>query len=201
MKILVIGATGTIGSAVALALEGRHEVLRASYVRSALTVDLADAESIRRLYAKVGRVDAVVSAAGQATFRPLFELSDADFALGLTNKLMGQVNLVRAGVDVVADGGSFTITTGILSRQPMPGGAAISLVNAGLEGFVRAAALELPRGLRINAVAPGWVRETLLAMKLDPSPGVPAVRVAETYVKAVEGSMTAQVLDAVAGAA
>jgi NAD(P)-dependent dehydrogenase (short-subunit alcohol dehydrogenase family) len=122
MKILVIGATGTIGSAVALALEGRHEVLRASHVRSALTVDLADAESIRRLYAKVGRVDAVVSAVGQATFRPLFELSDADFALGLTNKLMGQVNLVRFGVDVLADGGSFTITTGILSRQPMPGG-------------------------------------------------------------------------------
>jgi NAD(P)-dependent dehydrogenase (short-subunit alcohol dehydrogenase family) len=201
MKILVIGATGTIGSAVALALEGRHEVLRASHVRSALTVDLADAESIRRLYAKVGRLDAVVSVAGQAAFRPLLELSDADFALGLTNKLMGQVNLVRAGVDMLADGGSFTITTGILSRQPMPGGAAISLVNAGLEGFVRAAALELPRGLRINAVAPGWVRETLLAMKLDPSPGVPAVRVAETYVKAVEGSMTAQVLDAVAGAA
>lgn len=200
MKILVIGATGTIGAAVAQALEARHEVLRASHARSAFMVDLADSESIRRLYAKVGRVDAVVSAAGQAAFRPLLDLSDADFALGLTNKLMGQVNLVRFGVDVLADGGSFTITTGILSRQPMPGGAAISLVNAGLEGFVRAAALDLPRGLRINAVAPGWVRETLIARKMDPSPGVPAAKVAQTYVKAVEGTMTGQVLDAVAGA-
>jgi NAD(P)-dependent dehydrogenase (short-subunit alcohol dehydrogenase family) len=196
MKILVVGATGTIGAAVAQALEARHEVLRASHSRSALTVDLADSESIRRLYAKVGPVDAVVSAAGQAAFRPLLALSDADFALGLTNKLMGQVNLVRFGVEGLADGGSFTITSGILSRQPMPGGAAISLVNAGLEGFVRAAALDLPSGVRINAVAPGWVRETLIAMKMDPSLGVPVARVAQTYVKAVEGTMTGQVLDA-----
>ena len=200
MKILVIGATGTIGAAVAQALEARHEVLRASHTRSALKVDLADPESIRRLYAKVGRMDAVVSVAGQAAFRPLLALSDADFTLGLNNKLMGQVNLGRFGVEVLAEGGSFTLTTGILSRQPMPGGAAISMVNAGLEGFVRAAALDLPLGLRINAVAPGWVRETLVAMKMDPIPGVPAALVAQTYVKAVEGSMTGQILDAVAGA-
>jgi NAD(P)-dependent dehydrogenase (short-subunit alcohol dehydrogenase family) len=201
MKILLIGATGTIGAAVAQALEARHEVLRASRTRSPLTVDLADPESIRRLYAKVGRVDAVVSAAGAAAFRPLLALSDADFALGLHNKLMGQVNLVRFGVDALTDKGSLTLTSGILSRQPMLGGAAISIVNAGLEGFVRAAALELPRGLRINAVAPGWVTETLVALKMDPSIGIPAVQVAPTYVKLVEGSMTGQTLDALPGAA
>lgn len=147
-----------------------------------------------------GRVDAVVSAAGQAAFRPLLALTDADFALGLTNKLMGQVNLVRLGVELVANGGSFTLTSGIASRQPMPGGAVISLVNAGLEGFVRAAALELSRGVRVNAVAPGWVRETLVALKMDPSPGVPAAQVAQTYVRSVEGRMSGQVLDAIAGA-
>jgi NAD(P)-dependent dehydrogenase (short-subunit alcohol dehydrogenase family) len=200
MKILVVGATGTIGAPLAHALEGRHEVIRASHSRSALTVDLADPASIKRLYARVGPVDAVVSAAGQAAFRPLVALSDADFALGLTNKLMGQVNLVRYGLEVLPDGGSFTLTSGILSRQPMPGGAAISMVNAGLEGFVRAAALDLPRSIRINAVAPGWVRETLVAMKMNPSSGVPAAQVAQTYVRAVEGSMTGEVLDAVGGA-
>jgi NAD(P)-dependent dehydrogenase (short-subunit alcohol dehydrogenase family) len=193
MKILVVGATGTIGAPLAHALEGRHEVIRASHSRSALTVDLADPASIKRLYA-------MVSAAGQAAFRPLVALSDADFALGLTNKLMGQVNLVRYGLEVLPDGGSFTLTSGILSRQPMPGGAAISMVNAGLEGFVRAAALDLPRSIRINAVAPGWVRETLVAMKMNPSSGVPAAQVAQTYVRAVEGSMTGEVLDAVGGA-
>ncbi|MFI5166844.1 MAG: short chain dehydrogenase [Thermoanaerobaculales bacterium] len=200
MKILIVGATGTIGAAVSQALEAQHEVLRASHSRSAFAVDLADRSSIRRLFARIGPLDAVVCAAGQAAFRPLLALSDADFALGLTNKLMGQVNLVRLGVETLADGGSFTLTSGILSRQPMPGGAAISLVNAGLEGFVRAAALDLPRGIRINAVAPGWVRETLVAMKMDPSPGVPAAQAAQTYVKCVEGSMTGQVLDVVGAA-
>lgn len=199
MKILVIGATGTIGAAVAHALEGRHEVLRASHARSALSVDLADPGSIKRLYAKVGQVDAVVSAAGQAAFRPLLDLTDADFDLGLSNKLMGQVNLVRFGVEAVTDGGSFTLTSGVLSRQPVPGSAAISLVNAGIEGFVRGAALELPRGIRVNAVAPGWVRETLQAMKMDASHGTPAAQVAETYLSSVQGRMTGQVLDAIAG--
>jgi NAD(P)-dependent dehydrogenase (short-subunit alcohol dehydrogenase family) len=143
----------------------------------------------------VGRVDAVVSAAGDGVFRPLLALEDADFALCLGNKLMGQVNLVRFGADLLTDGGSFTLTTGILSRQPMPGSAAISTSNAGLEGFVRAAALELPRGLRINAIAPGWVRETLVAMKMDPDLGLPAAEVARAYVRAVEGSMTGEILD------
>ncbi len=196
MKILVIGATGLIGGAVARALEARHEVIRASNARSALTVDLADPESIKRLYAKVGRVDAVVCAAGLAAFGPLFTLSDADFALSVNSKMMGQVNLVRFGADAVTDKGSFTITTGMASRQATPGGAAFSLVNAGLEGFTRSAALDLPRELRINAVSPSWVRETLVAMKKDPAPGTPAAQVALSYVKAVEGSMTGQVLDA-----
>jgi NAD(P)-dependent dehydrogenase (short-subunit alcohol dehydrogenase family) len=200
MKILVIGATGTIGAPVAEALEARHEVIRASHTHSMLTVDLADPESIKRLYARVGRVDAVVCVAGQAAFGPLLALSDADFALCIKSKMMGQVNLVRFGADAVTDKGSFTITSGILSRQPMPGGAAISMVNSGLEGFARGAALDLPRGLRINAVAPGWVRETLVAMKMDPASGTPAAQVAKAYVKAVEGSMTGQVLDAVGGA-
>ncbi len=199
MKILLIGATGTIGAAVAQALETRHEVLRAGRTRLALAVDLEDKESIRRLYAKVGRVDAVVSAAGQAAFRPLPALSDADIALGLGSKLMGQINLVRLGLDTLTDNGSFTLTSGILSRQPMPGGAAISMVNAGLEGFVRGASLELPRGLRINVVSPGWVTETLMALKMDPGKGIPAAQVAKVYVKAIEGSMNGQTLDALPG--
>jgi len=196
MKILLVGSSGTIGAAVASALEARHEVLRASRSHSPFTVDIASADSIRDLYRKTGRVDAVVSVAGSAAFRPLAELTDADFELGLGNKLMGQVNLVRLGLDAVADGGSFTLTSGILARRPMPGASSISMVNAALEGFARGAALELPRGLRINVVSPGWVAETLAAMKMDPSAGTPAAEVARTYVQAVEGSMTGQTLDA-----
>jgi NAD(P)-dependent dehydrogenase (short-subunit alcohol dehydrogenase family) len=197
MKILVIGATGTIGAAVTRALDGRHEVIPAGFSRSALQVDLADPESIKRLYAAVGPVDAVVSAAGKAAFGPLLTLSSDDFSLGLTSKLMGQVNLVRFGIEALADRGSFTLTSGFLSRYPMPGSSAISLVNAGLEGFVRGAALDLPRGLRINAIAPGWVSETLVALKRDPTSGVPVAQVAQAYVKVIEGNMTGQVHDVV----
>jgi NAD(P)-dependent dehydrogenase (short-subunit alcohol dehydrogenase family) len=199
MKILVVG-TGTIGAPIAQALAARHEVIRASRKGSQFEVDLDDPESIRRLYAKVGRVDAVVSAAGQAAFKPLLALSDADFALSINSKLMGQVNLVRFGADIVADKGSFTLTSGMASRQATPGATAISMVNSALEGFVRGAALDLPRGIRINAVSPSWVTETLVALKLDPTPGTPAAQVARFYVKAVEGSMTGQVLDAVGAA-
>jgi NAD(P)-dependent dehydrogenase (short-subunit alcohol dehydrogenase family) len=195
VKILVIGATGTIGAAVVHAFEAEHEVFGASHTRSALAVDLSAPDSIRRLYANVGRVDAVVCAAGDSVFRPLLALSDADFAVCFGNKLMGQINLVRFGAESLADGGSFTLTTGILSRQPMPGSAAISASNAGLEGFVRAAALELPRNQRINAVAPGWLRETLVKMQMDPEIGTPAAQVALTYVRSVEGTMTGQILD------
>jgi NAD(P)-dependent dehydrogenase (short-subunit alcohol dehydrogenase family) len=197
MRIMVIGATGLLGTPVARALEGNHEVLRASLNGSAFQVDFANPESIRNLYIKGGQLDAVVSVAGQAVFRPLSDLSDADLELGLKNKLMGQINLVRLGIESLKDGGSFTLTSGQLSRWPVPGAAAVSIVNAGVEAFARAAALELPRGLRINAVAPGWVRETLVALKMDPTPGIPAAEVAQTYVKAVEGKMNGQTLDVV----
>ncbi len=201
MRILLVGATGTIGSAVAAALEDVHEVVRASRTRCALTVDLASRESIARLFDNVGRVDAVVCAAGRNAYAPLAQLTDADFAIGISDKLMGQVNLLRLGLDFVADRGSFTLTSGIASRRPIPGGAAFSLVNAGLEGFVRAAALEVPRGIRVNAVAPGWVCETLEAMGKDPAPGLPAAQVARSYVAAVEGGMSGEVIDAVSAAA
>ncbi len=198
MKILVVGATGTIGSAVADALAARHEVVRAGYSKAPVRVDLADAASIRAMYDAVGPVDAVVSAAGQAAFAPLGELTDEQYELCLRNKLMGQVNLVRLGTERVADGGSFTLTSGILARRPMAGGAAISMINSGVEGFARGAAIELPRGQRINAVAPGWVRETLIAMQMDPSWGIPSAEVAQAYVRAVEGAMSGETIDAVA---
>ncbi len=197
MKILVIGATGTLGSAITTALGSRHEVVGASRSQAPLAVDLADADSIRRLYEEVGTLDAVVSAAGQVVFRPLLELTDEDFALGLANKLMGQVNVVRAGLWVITDGGSFALTSGLLSRQPAPGGAAISMAGSALEGFVRAAALEMPRGVRINVVAPGWVSVTLAAIGQDAGAGMPAAEVAQRYVEAVEGEMNGQVIDAV----
>ena len=197
MKVVVIGATGTIGRAVVQAIGNRHEVIPVSFRKSAITVDIEDKTSITRMFEAIGRVDAVISAAGLAKFGPITSLTDADFALGLDSKLMGQVNLVRVGMDHVNDNGSFTLTSGILSRRPMKGSSAISLVNSALEGFGRAAALEMPRGIRINIVSPNWVVDTLKALKMDPSIGTPVEVVARTYVKALEGTMSGEVLDAI----
>jgi NAD(P)-dependent dehydrogenase (short-subunit alcohol dehydrogenase family) len=194
MRILLVGASGTIGQAVAAALRPRHDIIEASRHKSHERVDLTDEDSIRFLYHRLGRVDAVVIAAGQAAFKPLTELTDADFAFSFRSKLMGQVNLVRIGIDEVTDGGSFTLTSGILAQEPTPGSSAVSLVNAGVEAFVRAAALELPRGLRINVVSPPWVSETLRAMGRDPAGGLPAAEVARSYVESVEGTQTGAVI-------
>jgi NAD(P)-dependent dehydrogenase (short-subunit alcohol dehydrogenase family) len=195
MRVLVVGATGTIGSAIVEALTPKHEVIGVSHRQGAVRVDLADPTSIAQMYRAVGRVDAVISAAGEARFAPLAQLTEEDFALSLRSKLMGQVNLVRLGLTSVADGGSFTLTAGSLARHPSPGSGAISIVNAGVEAFAGAAALELPRRLRINTVSPPWVTETLRALGMDPSGGLPAAKVARAYVASVEGTLTGQVLE------
>ncbi|HVP61368.1 MAG TPA: short chain dehydrogenase [Myxococcaceae bacterium] len=199
MRVLVVGADGTIGQAIVRALSPRHEVIRASRSKSEVKVDLTDAESIRRMYRSIGKLDAVVSAAGEGVFKPFAQLTDEDFRFTLSSKLMGQVNLVRHGVDQVNDRGSFTITTGILFEHPSPGSGALALVNGGLIGFVRAAAMELPRGIRINDCCPGWVSETLKAMGMDPKGGTPADVVARDYVASIEGTFTGRSLRNVGG--
>jgi NAD(P)-dependent dehydrogenase (short-subunit alcohol dehydrogenase family) len=193
MRILIIGASGTIGRAVAEAL-AHHDIVAASRSKAHEHVDIADPDSLRALFERVGRVDAIVSAAGNAAWKPLAELTDADFAFSLSNKLMGQVNVARYGVGFVNDGGSITLTSGVLARQPSPGSSAVSLVNAALEGFARAATLDAPRGIRINVVSPPWVAETLTAMGRDPSSGLPAADVARSYVESVEGTARGEVL-------
>ena len=195
MRVLVIGGSGTIGEAVVQALHG-HEVLSAHRGSGDLRVDITSAESIRRMFAQVGRVDAVVSCAGGGAWKPLDQLSDDDFEMSLHYKLMGQVNLARYGVDSLADGGSITLTSGVLSQEPMVGSTAVSLVNAGVEGFARAAALDLPRGIRINVVSPPWVSETLAAMGQDPAGGMPAADVARAYLESLKPGVQGQVLDA-----
>ena len=195
MRVIVIGGTGTIGAAVVKALSARHEVVTVGHQKGAFQVDLASPDSIRRLFTAIGTCDAVVSTAGLAKFASLDDLTYEDYFVGLNNKLMGQANVVRIGKSFVTNQGSFTLTSGVLSQEPIKGSASISMVNAGLEGFVRAAAIDLPRGLRVNVVSPPWVTETLIARGMDPSIGLPADRVAQAYLAGVEGTMTGQVID------
>ncbi len=195
MHVVVVGGTGTIGKAIVAALARDNEVLPVSR-NSKIRVDITDPESIRAMYKAIGKIDAVISAAGQAHFAPLMQLTDADFQFSLNNKLMGQVNLVRFGMEAIRDGGCFTLTSGILARSPMKGSGVISLVNAGLEGFVRASALEAPRGIRVNAVSPPWITDTLRALGMDPSRGISPEAAAKLYVQSLVGNQSGVVIEA-----
>ena len=197
MQIILIGASGTIGSAIDDALSPNHDLVRVGRTSGDRHADLSDPASIQSLYDEVGPFDAVVSAAGNAAFNPLRELSDDDFDLSLSSKLMGQVNLVRYGLPHISTDAnpSFTLVSGVLSQEPMPGSAAISMVNSGIEGFMRAAALEA-EDVRVNVVSPPWVSETLEAMGEDPSDGLPAATVAKAFVDSVESDVTGKVIDA-----
>jgi len=144
-------------------------------------------------------VDAIICTAGMVRFVPLADSSGDDWLHGLANKLMGQVNVVRIGREHVTDGGSIILTTGVLAQYPMPGSAIVTTVNAAVEGFVSAAALEIERGVRVNAVSPGWVSESMIEMGMDPAPGLPAAQVAEAYVDLLNSASNGKVVPAAKG--
>lgn len=194
MRVLVIGATGTIGAAVVRSLKQNYEVIGVSR-HGTPSVNLEDRPSIARLFRTVSDLDAVICCAGGTVFKALSELTAQDFEYSLQSKLMGQVELIRVALLHLKIGGSITVTSGALARHPVPGSGAISLVNSGLEGFVRAAALEAPRGIRVNVVSPPWVKETLEQMQLDPTPGLYARDVAKAYVEALEGPHKGATID------
>lgn len=194
MRIVIVGANGTIGRAVAAELSDRHEIVSAGRSSGDIRVDVADLASIRAMYARAGRLGAVACAAGNVHFGPLEEMTPEAFDLGLRDKLMGQVNLVLAGREFVERGGSFTLISGILAQDPIRFGASASMVNGAIESFVRAAAVELPDH-RINGVSPTVLEESLgsYGPYFRGFEAVPVKRVALAYAKSIEGAQTGQV--------
>ncbi len=190
MKIAVIGASGTIGKAITLLLRKQgHEVVEGS--RSTQPpIDIDQPGSIDKFYEETGPIDAVVCAAGNAAFGALDSLTDDQFQLCINSKLMGQINLVRKGLSRLNPGGAFILTGGIFAYKPWPQTSAIAMVNAGLEGFVKAAALDLEAKFRLLIVHPPLVKETATQMKMDDSPWPAAAQVAEVYAAAVTGNET-----------
>lgn len=194
MRILIVGANGTIGRAVAGELSKRHEIVTAGRSSGDLRANIADATSLRELYNRVGRIDAVACAAGNVHFGPLETMTAEQFDIGLRDKLMGQVNLVLAGREFVEPGGSFTLISGILSQDPIRYGASAAMVNGAIESFVRSAAIELSNR-RINAVSPTVLEESMEAYGpyfygFEP---VPVRRVALAYSKSIEGAQSGRV--------
>ncbi|MFJ2866428.1 short chain dehydrogenase [Kitasatospora sp. NPDC087314] len=195
MRILLVGASGTLGSAVRRALAERgHEVIGVGRTGGDLVADVADPEAVARLYTQAGPLDAVAVTAGDAVFKPLGELTADDVAATFRGKALSQMELVRQGASQVAGTGSFTLVSGILTEEPIVAGAAASAANGAIEAFVRAAAIELPPQ-RINAVSPTVAEESLPAYGpfFPGMEAVPATRVATAYVRSIEGAQTGQI--------
>ncbi|MGK5072262.1 short chain dehydrogenase [Janthinobacterium sp. ZB1P44] len=195
MKIVIIGASGTIGTAVAAQLAQRHEIIEVGSRSGTHQADMSDIAQVRALFKRIGKVDAVVVTAGKLHFGPLAEFTPEQFRLGLDSKLMGQVNVALVAQEYVNDGGSITLTSGIVAEQPIRFGTAASMTNAAVEGFVRGAAIELARGVRINVVSPTVLAESLESYGpffygFEPAA---ASRVALAYSRSVEGAQTGQV--------
>jgi len=194
MRILVVGASGLLGSAVVAELSARHEVISASR-GSDVAVDIKDVASIRAMYEKLGKLDAVVCTAGKAHFGPLAEITEEKMWIGLKDKLMGQVNLVLEGTQYLNDGGSFTLVSGILGAEPIKAGANASLVNGAIDSFVKSASIELPRGIRINSVSATVFTEALghYGPYFRGFKPVPVADAALAFSRSVEGAGTGQV--------
>lgn len=195
MKIIVIGASGTVGRAVAQELNQRHEVIRVGRTQGDYQVDITSQQSVQSLFEKIGQVDAIVSATGNLFFGPLATMTDRDFNQGLQDKLLGQIRLALTGQHYLNDGGSITLISGIVAHEPIAQGVNATTVNAGLEGFVRAAACELPRGIRINLISPTVLTESAAAYDgfFPGFASVPAASVAQTYRRSVEGVQSGRI--------
>lgn len=194
MKILLIGASGTLGSAVKDRLEKKADVITAGRHSGDMTVDITSIDSIKKMYAQIGKVDAIVSATGSATFSPLTELTPEKNAVTISSKLGGQINLVLLGINSLNDHGSFTLTTGIMMEDPIVQGSSAAMANGAVTAFAKSAAIEMPRGIRINTVSPNVLEESW--DKLEPFfqgfLPVPAAKVARAFEKSVFGAQTGQ---------
>ncbi|CAN5328973.1 short chain dehydrogenase [soil metagenome] len=196
MKIILVGAGGTIGKRITEVLSKKHEIVSASRSGADVEVDITSAISLEDMYHTVGNIDAVICAAGPAKFGPFGDMTEEDMYVGIHGKMMGQVNLVRIGQKYLNDGGSFTLTTGILADEPVAGSVGLALVNGAVNSFAIAAAQELPRGLRVNVVCPTVVEDSA-EMYADYFPGfdpVPMLRVVNGYVRCVETKITGRIV-------
>ena len=154
MKIIIVGATGTMGKHLSSAFEKEHEIIRVADKGGDIQTDITSTESIENMFKQVGPFDALISTAGPTYVGPWVNLNDKEFRKGVEGKMMGQINLVLIGQHYINPKGSFTLITGALSHDPQKNFANASAANGAVEGFVKAAAIELENGIRINAVSP-----------------------------------------------
>lgn len=161
MKIAVIGASGTIGSAVVKLLQNEHEVIKMGTSSGDIGIDMRSRISIRESFDKVGILDAIICVAGNVSFKPFAGYTDEDWEVSLQSKLMGQVRITEEGINYLRDGGSITLTSGITADHPIRFGTSATTVGGAIESFAKSAGLEAPRGIRVNVVSPTLLKESI----------------------------------------
>lgn len=186
MKILIIGGTGTIGKEIVKLLNKENEVIIVGNSKGEFTVDINSKNSIQKLFENVGLVDTILSVTGKGEFGKFDDKSNTGYELSWENKVMGQVNLVRIGLDYLKEGGSITLTSGSAATNHNPGTASISMACAAINAFVATAALEISKNRRINVVSPSFVKETMELLGMDSSTGIKAEDVATYYQASIE---------------
>ncbi len=196
MRILVVGGEGTVGQAAISDLKLRHEILTAGRNSGDIKVDVMDEASIEAMFKSVGTIDALIQTTGHGHFGPVAEMTPTLFRKGVEDKLMGQINVALAAMRYVKDGGSITLTSGVTNRDFIRKGSNAASMNGAIDDFVRGAAIEMPRGLRLNVVSPGLLEES--AKKFDGFfPGqtpVTSARVGLAFTKCVEGGINGMVV-------
>ncbi len=196
MKVLIIGGNGTIGKTVTERFAEDHEVIVAGRSSGDVTVDIASSSSIAEMFESVGKVDAIINVAGDAKWDKFENLSEEDYYIGIKSKMMGQVNLVRLGKNYLNEGGSITLTTGILADEPVDMTTSAAMVNGAVQSFTLAVALELKNGIRVNCVSADLVEDAFEKYK-DFFPGNTPVsmrKVVDGYVKSVMGRINGQII-------
>lgn len=194
-RIIIIGALGTMGTYLSSAFENEHDIIRVDRSGGDYEVDITSPDSIEQLYQNVGAFDALVSTAGPTFVGPWSQLTDTEFRKGIDGKVIGQINLVLIGQKYINPKGSFTLISGALSHQPQLNFANASAANGAIDGFVRAAAIELSRGIRINAVSPTVIENSPLYFPYFPGELPVTMRQLEYgFRKSIFGASTGEII-------
>ena len=196
MRILFVGAQGTVGKRILEQISPGHEIITAGRNSGDIRVDITSREAIEAMFKKVSSVDALICTAASGAMDDFETLTAETLYDNMRGKFFGQAQLVLTGQHYLNNNGSFTLTSGIFADEPAKGVTGGGVVSGALHSFVLSAALELKRGLRVNVVSPGMVEDSAkdyghLFPGLRP---IPMTEITDAYLQCLNTDITGKIL-------